>query len=366
MNLYRIHNFSAGPAQMPVKVLQKAQEEFLSYQDRGFHIGEISHRSKTFDQIINSAKSRLINLLGAEAKEFHILFLQGGATTQFAQLALNFCAPNRKIGIIDTGIWSQKALKYLKQQGKVDCFYSGSSDEYRHIPTNWDAYPNDYDFVHFTSNNTIYGTEFKSEPNFESCSLICDASSNILSKPIDLAKYGMIYAGAQKNLGPAGLTLVLLRKSFLEEMHNHSSLLPAILDYRSHTQKLFNTPPTFAIYMTDLVLEWLEEQGGLERVHEKNQKKAQLLYNVIDQSKFYVGLAEKNSRSLMNVSFKINTNDAELMEERFVKMAEEEGMIGLKGHRSSGGLRASIYNACPLKSVDALVSFMQNFENKFG
>lgn len=366
MDQYRIHNFSSGPAQIPVSVLQKAQNEFLNFNGKGFNIGEISHRSKEFDSLLNKTKEQLVELLGAELKKFHILFLQGGATMQFAQLAMNFSASNRKIGLIDTGIWSQKAFNYLKQQGPVEVIYSGVENGYRYIPLEWSNSNKDFDFVHFTSNNTIYGTEFHTEPNFENIPLICDASSNILSKPIALEKYGMIYAGAQKNVGPAGLTLVLIRKSFLDQMHNHSSSLPAILDYRSHTGNLFNTPPTFAIYMTHLVLEWLIEQGGLKTIAQKNQEKAALLYNALDNSALFKVSADVENRSLMNIHFRISHPNQDELESRFVQIAEKEGLMGLKGHRSTGGLRASIYNACPIISVKALIEQLQNFENKFG
>lgn len=362
----RIHNFSSGPAQLPLEVLLKAQKEFISYQNKGFNIGEISHRSKLFSQILESTKIRLANLLNFSLDHYHVLFLQGGATAQFAQIPMNFSNAGKKIGLINSGVWSKKALGYLKQAGQVDELYSGASTNFSLLPNeNWMPEDN-YDWVHFTSNNTIYGTQFHQEPNVGKAKLVCDASSDILSKPLDMVKYGMIYAGAQKNLGPAGLTIVILNKNFLSQMHNNSASLPAYFNYHSHTADLFNTPPTYAIYLTDLVLEWLQQQGGLSAIQQKNEHKAKLLYDLLDNdsSEFYVGHAAKPNRSLMNVSFNINRANREELETEFIAEAEKAGMIGLKGHRSLGGIRASIYNACPLNSVQQLVTFMQDFAKK--
>jgi len=360
----RIHNFSSGPAQLPLEVLKKAQSEFISYQNRGFNIGEISHRSSLFSQILASTKKRLAQLMSFSLDEFHVLFLQGGATGQFAQIPMNFSNAGKKIGLLNTGVWSKKTLSYLKQAGEVDELYNGSDKHFSELPeVKWQP-KNQYDWVHFTSNNTIFGTQFHTEPQVGSAALVCDASSDILSKPIDMDKYGMIYAGAQKNLGPAGVTIVIIRKSFLTQMHNGSPSLPAFFNYHSHTADLFNTPPTYAIYLTDLVLEWLQDEGGLSAIQKRNETKAALLYSAIDANDFYKGHAAVKDRSLMNVSFGINHEHKKQLEADFITEAEALGMIGLKGHRSLGGIRASIYNACPLDSVVQLVTFMQEFAKK--
>lgn len=360
----RIHNFSSGPAQLPLDVLIKAQSEFISYQNKGFNIGEISHRSALFDQILDSTKNRLANLLSFSLDDYHVLFLQGGATAQFAQLAMNFSRPDKRIGLLNTGVWSKKALSYLKQAGKVDELFNGASTNFSELPAA-DWQPNStYDWVHFTSNNTIYGTQFQTEPEVGSARLVCDASSDILSKPINMHKYGMIYAGAQKNLGPAGVTIIILEKAFLHEMHSNSPSIPAYFNYQSHIGDLFNTPPTYAIYLTELVLEWLQEQGGLAAIEQRNNAKAALLYEAIDTNDFYQGHAVKKDRSLMNVSFTINRENRDHLEAAFINEATSLGMIGLKGHRALGGIRASIYNACPLNSVEQLVTFMHDFAKK--
>jgi phosphoserine aminotransferase len=360
----RIHNFSSGPAQLPLDVLKRAQKEYLSFQGKGFNIGEISHRSTLFDSILESAKDRLAALLDFSRDDFHILFLQGGATAQFAQIPMNFSNAGKNIGLLNTGVWSKKMLSYLKQAGPVVELYNGSEYQFSELPdSNWEP-TESFDWVHFTSNNTIYGTQFHTEPKVGSALLVCDASSDILSKPINMDKYGMIYAGAQKNLGPAGVTIVIIRKSFLAQMHNNSSTLPAYFNYNSHTADLFNTPPTYAIYLTDLVLEWLQNLGGLSSIKVLNEKKAGLLFECLDSSDFYKGHAVKKDRSLMNVSFIIDRDNREELEKAFIYEAEALGMIGLKGHRSLGGIRASIYNACPQESVEQLITFMQEFEKK--
>lgn len=358
------HNFSAGPAALPKKVLLQAQEEFISYQSSGFHIGSISHRSETFSAIVESVKSRLNRLLGLN-DEFHILLLQGGATTQFAQWVMNFASSKGRFGLLNTGVWSTKAWKYLiKEVPAAKMIFDGEESAYKYVPQ--DVADHELDILHFTSNNTIFGTQFKTEPGKKSF-LVCDASSDILSRPIIPKRYGLIYAGAQKNLGPAGLSIVLLNKNFLQEYHNQQPI-PAIWDYRSHLGKLFNTPPTFSIYMTDLVLQWLEEDmGGLPQMQKANHRKADLLYDCIDSDGFYQGYAAQDSRSRMNVVFNIgNGVERADLESRFLKLASEAGMIGLKGHRDLGGIRASIYNAVELESVKTLVSFMEEFRRKNG
>lgn len=367
MHPSRIHNFSAGPSVLPLKVLEQSRDELLSYQGKGYSIGEISHRSAVFQALLDDTKERLNELLSLN-NEFHILFLQGGATTQFAQWVLNFASNKTAIGLASTGVWSEKAWSYLKpQQPGAIKVYDGSINRFKSIPEQLDWTYSPLDILHFTSNNTIYGTQFQKEPLMDGAWLVCDASSDILSRPIDAQRYGIIYAGAQKNVGPAGVTILLINKHFLDKFHNQKAI-PPIWDYRSHLNTLFNTPPTFGIYQTHLVLKWLQQDmGGLAKVQQANQAKAQILYQEIDQDDFYEGYAAAECRSLMNVSFNIGpAKERERLESAFIQQAEQEGMIGLKGHRALGGIRASVYNACPVESVEALQQFMHQFKCKMG
>jgi phosphoserine aminotransferase len=359
--MHRVHNFSAGPAALPDEVLEIAKDELMDYHGQGTSIMEQSHRGDAYTKVDHEAKERLDRLLELD-DQFHIMFLQGGASTQFMQIPFNFLNKHETADYINTGVWSKKAIKEAKLFGKVHEAYSGENEGFSRVPQDSELNIGDQSrYVHYTSNNTIYGTQFPGEPDTGGIPLICDASSDFISRPIDSAKYGLIYAGAQKNLGPSGVTVVLVRKEFLQTISKTD--IPTILDYRTHADRIFNTPPTFAVYMVNLVLKWVEEQGGITHFQKLNAKKAEALYREIDKDSFYKGMAHKDSRSKMNVTFRLPD---ESLEERFVKEAAENNLVALKGHRSAGGIRASIYNACSLGSVEALVSFMGSFRNKYG
>ncbi|MGM0506670.1 MAG: 3-phosphoserine/phosphohydroxythreonine transaminase [Bacteroidota bacterium] len=354
----RIHNFSAGPATLPLDVLKRVQSELVDYRGMGQSIIEASHRSPEYTEVNEQASSRLKSLLGA-GDDWNVLFLQGGASTQFLMVAQNFLSEERTADYINTGSWSKKAIKEAKLFGNVHIPYSGEEGNFTHIPDqNELLFSDDPTYVHFTSNNTIFGTQFPTEPETNGVPLVCDASSDFLSRPIDLEKYGLIYAGAQKNVGPAGVTVVLVRDSFMESVLDRP--VPTMLQYKTHLEKLFNTPPVFAVYMVNYVLEWIEENGGLDAFAEFNQKKSDLLYGEIDSDDFYRGTADRKSRSQMNVTFRLKSED---LEKQFLKEAVEQDLVALKGHRSVGGIRASIYNACEMESVKALVKFMADFRS---
>ncbi len=354
----RIHNFSAGPAALPFEVLEQAKQELLDFRGCGMSIMEVSHRGPEYIGVDASARERLIRLLGL-GDDFEVMFLQGGASTQFLMVPMNFLSNGQTADYLNTGIWSQKAIKEAKAFGNVHVAFSSEDGNFNRVPAqNQIKWSDQAQYAHFTSNNTIFGTEFSIEPDCD-VPLVCDASSNFLSKPINTAKYDLIYAGAQKNLGPAGVTIVIARKEFLRKAK--TSGVPTILSYNTHVGEMFNTPPVFAVYMVDLVLAWIERKGGLKAMEAHNVEKADLLYTEIDRDDFYVGTAETSSRSRMNVTFRIAD---EALEKQFVKEAESAGLSGLKGHRSAGGMRASIYNACSLDSVQALVSFMQDFRSR--
>lgn len=356
----RAHNFCAGPATLPLPVLEKVQSELTNYRGKGASILEMSHRSKEYTEINNQAVARLKKLLGA-GDEWSVLFLQGGASSQFMMVPQNFLSANRTADYIDTGVWSDKAITEAKIFGKVHVPFSSKSENYTRVPTDDELrLSDDASYVHFTSNNTIYGTQFLNEPDVDA-PLVCDASSDFLSRPLDLDKYGLIYAGAQKNLGPAGVTIVLVKKSFADDQAEND--IPTILDYKTHMKKIFNTPPVFAVYMVNYVLEWLEESGGIQHFQEINQKKSNLLYGELDRDDFYRGTVRKDSRSKMNVTFRLRDEN---LESKFLKEAEENGLLALKGHRSVGGIRASIYNACAMESVEALTDFMKEFRSTHG
>lgn len=357
----RVHNFSAGPAAIPLEVLETVQDELLDYHGDGTSIMEQSHRGKSYTQVDNEAKERLSRLLGL-GNDFKIMFLQGGASSQFMQVPFNFLKEGETANYINTGIWSKKAIKEAKLFGKVHVPYSGENEDFSRIPSQDELnFSDDSRYVHFTSNNTIYGTQFSKEPETNGVPLVCDASSDFLSRDIDLDKYGLIYAGAQKNLGPSGVTLVLVRNEFLETADRTD--IPTILNYKTHADRIFNTPPTFAVYMVNLVLKWVEEKGGIPYFEQLNDQKANLLYNTLDADDFYRGTAQKESRSKMNVTFRLATEE---METQFLKEAAEHDLVALKGHRTVGGIRASIYNACTLESVEALVDFMKHFRSNKG
>ncbi len=358
----RIFNFSAGPAILPLPVLEEAQRNLLSLPGVGMSILEISHRSKPFDEIIQGAEADIRKLANIP-DNYRVLFLQGGASLQFSMVALNFMPPANKADYIVTGVWSKKAIKEAKRVGQVNIAASTEAEGFTRVPTPDEIILDpEAAFVHYTTNNTIYGTEFPYTPDSGKVPLIADASSDIFSKPIEVAKHGMIYAGAQKNLAPAGVTLAIVRDDLLSRC---SDSLHTMLSYKTHAdnQSLYNTPPVFAIYFLRLVLKWLLEQGGLEAMQQHNQEKAKILYDAIDATEFYRPHAEAGSRSLMNVTFRL---PSEALEKQFVGEATKAGLDGLKGHRSVGGIRASIYNAFPKAGVEALVGFMKEFERTNG
>lgn len=355
----RLHNFSAGPAVLPESVLEEVRDELPLYDAVGSSVLEISHRSAAYDKIDQSAKERMKKLLGMGA-EWTVMFLQGGASMQFYQVPLNLLGNEDRADYIVTGAWSQKAVKEAKLCGSVNIAGTSEDENFSYIPGDDDC---DYDpsavYLHYTSNNTIFGTQFVSAPQTD-VPLVCDASSDFLSRPIDIDRHGLIYAGAQKNIGPAGVTAVMVREDLLEDKYFE---IPAMLDYRNHLGDLYNTPPVFAVYMVEKVMRWLEDQGGLTGIQQVNERKGRRLYEAIDRTGFYRGTARKDSRSLMNVCFRLKNED---LESTFIAEAKEAGLLQLKGHRSVGGIRASIYNACPEESVDALISFMDEFERTRG
>ena len=358
----RVFNFSAGPAVLPLPVLEQVQRDLLSLPGVGISILEISHRSKTFEAIIQAAEADLRNVAGIP-DNYHVLFLQGGASMQFSMVPMNLLPAGGKADYILTGSWSKKAMKEAQKVGQVNVAGTTEPENFARIPRQ-DELKLDPEaaYVHFTTNNTLFGTEWKREPEVGSVPLVADASSDIFSKPIDVARYGLIYAGAQKNLGPAGATLVIIRDDLLGRSPKN---LPTMLDYNTHAKEksLYNTPATFAIYIVGLVAKWLIEQGGLQEMARRNQEKANALYGILDTSTFYRGHAQPDSRSLMNVTFRLPNED---LEKQFVTEATKAGLDGLKGHRSVGGIRASLYNAFPRAGVDSLVSFMKEFERTHG
>ncbi len=357
----RVHNFSAGPATLPLSVLEKAKKELVNYRDKGASIMEMSHRSPEYTEVNEQAAQRLKRITGAD-DDWDVLFLQGGASSQFMMIPHNFISADKTADYIDTGSWSSKAIKEANLFGNVNIPFSSKESNYSKVPGDGELNHSDNPvYTYFTSNNTIFGTQFQKEPGTNGSLLVCDASSDFLSRPIDLDKYGLIFAGAQKNLGPAGVTVVMIRKSFLEKQVQ--SPIPTILNYNTHITKLFNTPPVFAVYMVNYVLEWVEEKGGLPYFEKFNTEKADLLYNEIDKDGFYRGTAELTSRSKMNVTFRL---PSEGLEKTFLAEAANNDLVALKGHRSVGGIRASIYNACEMESVKALVDFMQDFRKNNG
>jgi phosphoserine aminotransferase len=355
----RIHNFSAGPAVLPEPVLRKAQEAVWNVAGSGIGIMEHSHRGKVFDKIINEAEESCRRLAGIP-DNYRVLFLQGGASLQFSMVPMNLLPADRTADYLLTGVWAQKAIKEAKQVGKTHVAATSEATNFDRIPDGGEIrYSDRPAYVHMTTNNTIHGTQWKGEPAIPAgVPLVADASSDIYSRPVDVRKYGLIYAGAQKNLGPSGVVLVLIRDDLVEA---GPKTLPTMLQYRTHAgeKSLYNTPPTFGIFVMGEVFKWIETQGGLAAMAQKNEDKARLIYDFLDASDFFRGTAQPDSRSLMNVCFRAPTEE---LEEKFVKEAGKRGLDGLKGHRSVGGMRASIYNACPRASVEALVAFMKEFE----
>ncbi len=354
-----VYNFSAGPSALPKDVLAKAQSELLSYNGSGMSVMELSHRSNLFAQIIADAEARLRELLSIP-NQYRVLFLQGGASQQFAMVPMNLMIKHQKADYVITGSWSQKAFKEAEKFGQVRIVGQTSNNQIPELSQ--DMFDPEADYVHITTNNTIEGTAFHDLPDTGSIPLVADASSNLLSTPLDVTKFGLIYAGAQKNIGPAGLTVVIIR----EDLLGHTSeTVPTMLDYKTHADKasLYNTPPTFAIYMAKLVFEWLLDLGGLSEIEKINRQKAELLYQTLDHSKLFEAPIDPKYRSIMNIPFKTIDNNQEL-EAAFIKEAQLQGLETLKGHRSVGGMRASIYNAMPYEGVEALVEFIQQFERK--
>ena len=354
----RVHNFNAGPAALPLQVLEEIRDSFLNFKGSGMSIIEASHRSSVFDDVINDAVERVKRLLKL-SDEYSVLFIQGGASHQFCMIPMNLALPDKPVDYINTGSWSTKAIKEATIQGKdVRVIASSEDKDFSYLPSGYTV-DKDASFLHFTSNNTIKGTQWQKYPDGEGIPLICDMSSDFMSHPIDMSQFGLIYAGAQKNLGPAGVAMVIIRDDMLKRAPSN---LPTMLSYATFkdNQSLFNTPPTFAIYVIDLVLMWLEEtMGGLEEIERINKEKASLLYGVIDDSKMFKGTTDINSRSMMNVTFRLTDEESE---KSFLSKAMENGFFGLKGHKSVGGCRASIYNAVTLDSVKSLANFMREFE----
>jgi phosphoserine aminotransferase len=358
----RIFNFSAGPAVLPLEVLETAQRELMALPGVGMSILEISHRSKVFEDVLARTEADIRQLAKVPAN-YRILFLQGGASLQFTMVPMNLLAPGTTADYVLTGVWAAKAAEEAKKIGKVHVAATTRAEGFARVPRGEEiVLTPGAAYVHITSNNTIYGTEWKTLPETGDIPLVNDTSSDMFSRPVDVAKHGLIYAGAQKNMGPAGVTVVIIRDDLLARS---AASLPAMLSYAVHAANgsLYNTPPVFAIYMVGLVMRWLIGRGGLEAIAAINERKAAKLYAEIDRSGFYRGVAQKDSRSLMNVTFRLPTED---LEKQFVKEAEQARLDGLKGHRSAGGIRASIYNAFPEEGVDALVAFMRDFEGRNG
>ncbi len=356
-----IHNFNAGPSALPKEVLREAQAQLLNFNNTGMSIMELSHRSKAYEEVHEQAKGLLKELMKISDK-YEVLFLQGGASLQFSMVPLNLLTEGSVASYVLTGVWSEKAYKEASKIGETSITASTKDSNYTTIPTDTTYnLPKNSSYLHITSNNTIYGTQFHSYPETGQVPLIADMSSDILSKRINVDSFSLIYAGAQKNLGPAGVTVVILRKDLLP---NIPASIPTILNYNTHVKNnsLYNTPPTFSIYLLSLVLKWVKKHGGVEVIEDKNNKKASLIYRSIDESDgFYIPHATKDSRSNMNITFKLPT---EAHTDKFLTQAAEYGFIGLNGHRSIGGCRASIYNAVSYESCEAFAHFMKQFKNK--
>ncbi|MEM6517359.1 MAG: 3-phosphoserine/phosphohydroxythreonine transaminase [Bacteroidota bacterium] len=350
------HNFSAGPCILPQEVFEKASQAVLDYNNDGLSILEISHRSKAFVDVMEQARALALELLGLEGKGYKALFLQGGASLQFLMSAMNLM--EKKAAYLNTGTWSDKAIKEAKIYGEVVEVASSKDANYNYIPKGFDI-PKDVDYFHCTSNNTIFGTQIKEFPGTEA-PIVCDMSSDIFSRQLDFSKFGIIYAGAQKNMGPAGTTLVVVKEDILGKV---SRTIPSMMDYKVHIGKgsMFNTPPVFAVYVSMLTLRWLKDLGGISVIEKENEKKAQLIYSEIDLNPLFKGFAAKEDRSIMNATF---TLENENLKETFDTMVKEANINGINGHRSVGGYRASMYNAMSLNSVGVLVDVMSELERK--
>jgi phosphoserine aminotransferase len=359
----RIFNFAAGPAVLPLAVLEEAQRDLVALPGIGMSVMEISHRSKTFEDILHRAIEDIRVLAGISA-DYTVLLLQGGASLQFSMVPMNLLAPGATADYIVTGGWAEKAVKEAKKVGNVNVAWTEEGGGvFTRIPRQQELkLTPGAAYVHMTSNNTLFGTQWKALPDVGGAPLVSDTSSDMFSGPIDVSRHALIYAGAQKNLGPSGVTLVIIRNDLLARSKDS---LPTMLNYKVHAgnDSLYNTPPTFGVYVLGLTMKWLRRQGGLEAIAQVNERKAAKLYAEIDRTGFYRGTAQKDSRSLMNVTFRLSTED---LEKQFVKESTAAGLDGLKGHRSVGGMRASIYNAFAEPGVDALVEFMREFERKHG
>lgn len=356
----RVYNFSAGPAVLPEEVLQEAADEMLDYRGCGMSVMEMSHRSKVYDQIIKEAEADLRELMNIP-DNYKVLFLQGGASQQFAAVPMNLMK-NKKAGYIVTGQWAKKAYQEAKKYGEAVELASSQDKTFSYIPDCSDLpITDDMDYVYICENNTIYGTKFKELPNTKGKDLVADVSSCFLSEPVDVTKYGVIYGGVQKNIGPAGVVIVIIREDLIRD--DVLAGTPTMLKYKTQADNdsLYNTPPCYGIYICGKVFKWIKKMGGLTAMKEHNEKKAKILYDFLDESKMFKGTVEKKDRSLMNVPF--GTGDAEL-DAKFVAEAKAAGFENLKGHRSVGGMRASIYNAMPIEGVEKLVAFMKEFEAK--
>lgn len=354
----RVYNFSAGPSMLPESVLKKAAAEMLDYGGTGTSVMEMSHRSKAFQDIIESAEA-LVREIYKVPDNYKVMFVQGGASTQFAAIPLNFMNGSGKADYILTGRWANMAFKEAKKYGDVVAAASSEDTTYTYIPdTTRESFRPDADYVYICMNNTIYGTKYQYIPDTGDIPLIADVSSCFFSEPLDISKFAVVYGGAQKNVAPAGLVIVIAREDMLGNARDYT---PTLLDYKIHADNgsMYNTPPCWTIYMCKLVLEWIKDLGGLEKMKEINEKKAKILYDYLDSSKLFKGTVVKKDRSLMNVPFVIGDKD---MEAKFIKEATEAGFINLKGHKTVGGMRASIYNAMPVEGVEKLVEFMKKFE----
>ena len=356
----RVYNFSAGPSMLPESVLKKAAEEMLDYHGCGQSVMEMSHRSKVFQSIIDEAEALVRELMNVP-DNYKVLFLQGGASTQFAAIPLNFMNKNGKADYIVTGQWAKKAYQEALKYGDAKVVASSADKTFSYIPKTTNAdFRKDADYVYYCMNNTIYGTLFNYIPDTGDIPLICDVSSCFMSEPLDVSKFAVLYGGAQKNIAPAGLVIAIVREDMLG---NARDITPTMLNYKVHADNgsMYNTPPCYIIYMCKLVLEWIKSKGGIEGIGKLNREKAAILYDFRDSSKMFKGTVVKEDRSLMNVPF---VTDSDELNAKFIKEAEENGFVNLKGHRSVGGMRASIYNAMPIEGVKKLVEFMKKFEEE--
>ena len=356
----RVYNFSAGPAVLPEEVLKKAAEEMLDYKGCGMSVMELSHRGKEFTQIIEKAQANVREIMEIP-ENYKVLFLQGGASMQFAMIPLNLMNRNKKADYAHTGQWSKKAITEAKKYGEINIIASSEEGNFTYIPKlDPAAFSKNADYFYIVTNNTIYGTTYRDIPDTGNIPLVADMSSNILSEPIDVSKFGVIFAGAQKNMGPAGVTMVIIREDLVGKAADN---VPTLLNYKTHVdgKSLYNTPPCYSIYMAGLVFEWIKEKGGLDSIKKLNYEKAQFLYDYLDQASLFSSPVQKESRSMMNVPFVTGNKE---IDAKFIEEASSYGLKTLKGHRTVGGMRASIYNAMPLDAVKTLVQFMEEFEKK--